>query len=516
MDDFFPGEEDEELEPTTSNLGTLKASTSALPVPSIVINSTTFKLIGKIERHETLPFTIAYKQYVAIIGCSDLSETEGVPTYSIFWVYQSTSELGIWRLAGTYIGNNGQMNKLSEDRVYSTRHHSYFVGDYVQSTLIHLDLQHFLNDTIKNSDFPILTLLDATNIIPYIQENVSMETLPPLTDANYISPYTVDPSNPGPTDPSLILVSNGAKPTYGVKAFKESLPQLSPEVRAIHNRTVNYPYPFIYMSVNHVSKSSTAEPRPSPEPFFQCGLKGDVEVLNKFSEMFNEIYEVESVEKIADHTNKFENLIDVSGEIFKMELKRKEDINPEFLSYSLEYLKTKEEKTKIKEKNITINSETDILPNVTLYYLKTLLICGVDTTKMSRVDIARSGPYIRNVQKVCSPGIHFMPICLTVPNVRANTFGLYSEYINAGSYICKMFDYHYQCFPHENAETRCTATYTYIGNRYNKMFPFNTMLETSTAGGKRKNRKTKRRRCRPSKRRTHRLRRNRHRQTKRR
>jgi len=41
----------------------------------------------------------------------------------------------------------------------------------------------------------------------------------------------------------------------------------------------------------------------------------------------------------------------------------------------------------------------------------------------------------------------------------------------SGNYICKVFDYTSQCSTLEK-EKHCFGEYTYIGDRYNKLFPF--------------------------------------------
>ena len=65
-----------------------------------------------------------------------------------------------------------------------------------------------------------------------------------------------------------------------------------------------------------------------------------------------------------------------------------------------------------------------------------------------------------------------MPFLLIPVGILINNLGLYSKYILAGAYICKLFDYAVQCSINENIRHQCTINYTYIGDRYNNMFPF--------------------------------------------
>jgi hypothetical protein len=156
-----------------------------------------------------------------------------------------------------------------------------------------------------------------------------------------------------------------------------------------------------------------------------------------------------------------------------MTLTRKSDIDPKYLTYDLDPIPGSPQ--------ITINPETDILPVVELYYLKAVMNC-IDPTPRDLFKIG-SNDFVRTAKRICNPGqevTHFMPILLTVPEARINKFGIYNKYINAGSYICKMFDYHYQCFSTENLTNRCSRSYTYIGHRYKNLFPFNQMTGITT------------------------------------
>lgn len=82
----------------------------------------------------------------------------------------------------------------------------------------------------------------------------------------------------------------------------------------------------------------------------------------------------------------------------------------------------------------------------------------------------------------------FIPILLTTTD-NITPYGLYSKYILAGNYICKVFDYTKQCL---NTNLKCTSTYSYIGAIYDKVYPYNhpkvlALIQASPEmGGKRR------------------------------
>jgi hypothetical protein len=68
----------------------------------------------------------------------------------------------------------------------------------------------------------------------------------------------------------------------------------------------------------------------------------------------------------------------------------------------------------------------------------------------------------------------FAPVILTSSNPdksKITKYGLYSKYIPAGLYICKIFEYDLQCWRMNNT-TSCGRTYSYIGNIYQDLFPY--------------------------------------------
>ncbi len=423
--------------------------------------------------------------------------------YSIFWVYRSTSELGMWRLGGTYPNTYHQMNKLSEYQVIPEdfEDHRYYAGDYAQSTLIKLELQMFLNANLDA--LPKLTRTDAFNIMQYINNTPNVDTV--LTPGNCTSPYAPITSD-DEASPSLIPESVDGRRTIGLRPLDGELPELNPIVRAIHGNNVFFPFPFVYMSIDHILRDGEMMGQPPPPPptrgqqsqnfytQFQCGRLGDIRLLFKFSRLLEGVYDLQyPPAKVVDHVNVFDQTIGVDGTIYKAALtkKPKSEIEPRHLKYELDY-----DKRTNKSVMITADYEDDILPAVDLYFLKTHMNC-LNTPSW----------FLQNVKRVCDTETHYMPIILTVPGVTINRFGIYNKYINSGSYVCKMFDYHYQCFPDESSSGQCTGNYTYIGHRYRNMFPFRSIVaemegpsppgkERTSTGGRRNRKTAKKRRTR--------------------
>ena len=87
-----------------------------------------------------------------------------------------------------------------------------------------------------------------------------------------------------------------------------------------------------------------------------------------------------------------------------------------------------------------------------------------------------------------------IPVLLTTSD-SSTPYGLYSKFILAGNYICKVLNYTKTSL---NTNIRCTSTYSLISGIYEKLYPYYTNLkiqELIGAGKKRKTRKSLRRRA---------------------
>ena len=42
--------------------------------------------------------------------------------------------------------------------------------------------------------------------------------------------------------------------------------------------------------------------------------------------------------------------------------------------------------------------------------------------------------------------------------------------------MCKILDYHQNCTSSENSKSKCTDTYSFVGDRYNGVFPYTKLV----------------------------------------
>jgi hypothetical protein len=170
----------------------------------------------------------------------------------------------------------------------------------------------------------------------------------------------------------------------------------------------------------------------------KCGEQLNITDLQEFSGVFQSQYTVNSDIPVpgGNYNYEFEEIMDVKGEINCITLSR----------------------------NIPDAGQTN---NIELYYLNARL-CGLQNTS----------EFHENIEYVCSEDKHIMPFLLISVGTVINILGLYSKYILAGAYVCKLFDYAVQCSILENSRRQCTINYTHIGYRYSNLFPF-TIEQTS-------------------------------------
>jgi hypothetical protein len=76
--------------------------------------------------------------------------------------------------------------------------------------------------------------------------------------------------------------------------------------------------------------------------------------------------------------------------------------------------------------------------------------------------------------KVCKYRNYFAPISVIPYNTEITMYGLPNHFIPTGNYTCKVLEYNSQCTKYENSLFVIGETgYTFIGDRYNNLFPFN-------------------------------------------
>lgn len=110
--------------------------------------------------------------------------------------------------------------------------------------------------------------------------------------------------------------------------------------------------------------------------------------------------------------------------------------------------------------------------NIILYYLETNILPILKNA---------TEQYHTAIVNVCSKDFHIIPIFLTSTTNTINEIGLNNKYISCGAYICKMFDYStvesMQCTLEEVRVGRCTPHYSFIGARYENIFPLKEIIE---------------------------------------
>jgi hypothetical protein len=167
-------------------------------------------------------------------------------------------------------------------------------------------------------------------------------------------------------------------------------------------------------------------------------------VIKEFSQKLKLEYDLlyEHVEIVAPYDKVFQNMININGNIMRFPLRNKR------------------------------NGKTVIL-----------YACIVKMTELPASATFRNSR--ENVARICGKDIHIMPFFLTTEDSSINCFGTYNKYIPCGAFICKLFDYSdgyhkfgfKQCTSEEFSRNHCTPTYSYIGDRYDNIFPFNEWID---------------------------------------
>ena len=167
-------------------------------------------------------------------------------------------------------------------------------------------------------------------------------------------------------------------------------------------------------------------------------------VLEEFSEHLESEYKIENVSKVCFFSFNFEKIMKSVGEIYCITLKRK---------------------------IILKDSQTN---NILIYFLKTKL--DIDPSLITTPTLSQ---FTSNITRICSKEYHVFPFFITNTDATITNMGLYSKYIPSGIFICKLFDYYVydQCTLEEMRDEKCTQHYSYIGKRYDDLFPLNEAVE---------------------------------------
>jgi len=350
------------------------------------------ELVIKIDEYK---FRLLYKMYLldgnhivnpehgdCYVKIESYTENPTEESGIIFWVYQSKSELGLWRFC-----------TCKDVKI------KYKGPDYVQSTLIHLDLQNYININLSNikyseEEFNAAVRPNTKNKQPIVEDKDKL-------DLKLINQY-------------------GRNCPNGEDFIKKNGRSIDGEIDSLERMIVLAPF-------------STFKEE------LKCGeIVPDIKNrLKSFSNSFKQKYTAGTTEVvIPNYSNMFQNIIQVTGQI---------------------------KRTLLTEKDTFFTKKNN---SIYLYFLEASL-CKISDTASS---------YDENIERVCSKATHYMPFLLTPIDSKCNYMGLYNKYIPSGSYICKLFDYSTgklaQCTENENEVGRCDKTYSYIGSRYEGLFPF--------------------------------------------
>lgn len=183
-------------------------------------------------------------------------------------------------------------------------------------------------------------------------------------------------------------------------------------------------------------------------------------IINLFSKKLENTYELENFTLMKDNYNfVFENIIDITGGIYCINLKRKSQNDSLQTNYIKLYFVL-----------------ANLMPTEKAYEN---LVPQNDAIEL----IKKRYNIYKNVINICNKDYHIIPILLTTKNALINKFGVYNKYIYAGIFICKLFDYtesestDSQCSRNEKKDKQCSLYYSYIGSRYDDLFPFEKVIK---------------------------------------
>ena len=363
------------------------SSSERIVEPYIIIGNYKFTAIRYIS------LDVRYKIVVNIKSESLITGVE-----ENFWIYKSNSELGIWRLCII----SRIFKSFSEKYIFEKGE------DYVQTTLIHIDLQLYVNKLLKNGLIPEVFLNEIE------KENEC-----------------------------VCFISSDKCFEFNNKIY---------DVINDTNRIIKGE-PFEMMNILKQRNNIVCGNITSFEYEDNARL---MKFLYKFSEEFGSNYDIVDIKQIGTTDFLFEDTIHTHGKINRIHLRTK-----------IKYM------------------DKPILNNIYLYTLTLILTPTLqnhlDEHRKSYIDPKKYNIYSSNVVDICNKrlNIHSFPFLLTPISSQINEYGIYNQYIPAGIYICKLFDYSFQnhCTKLEISNGQCCKRYAYIGNRYIHLFPINYLNE---------------------------------------
>ena len=329
-------------------------------------------------------------RYQLVVNIRSESLIDGVEEN--FWIYKSNSELGLWRLC--IIRRN--FRSFSEEFSFAKGE------DYVQTTLIHIDLQLYVNKLLKNGLIPevILSEIEKDNeCVCFISSDRCFEFNDKIYD-----------------------VINDKNRIIKGEPF-ETLIKVKQRNNVYCGNITDYEYE---------------------------DNERLLKFLHTFSQEFGADYNIEDIKQIGTTDFLFEDTIHTHGKINRIHLRRK-----------INYM------------------DKPILNDIYLYTLTVIFTPKLQIHLDEDNNPKKHNIYSSNVVDICknklikNRTIHSFPFLLTPITSEINEYGIYTQYIPTGLYICKLFDYAIpkQCTRLEISNKQCCERYAYIGNRYVTLFP---------------------------------------------
>jgi len=394
-----------------------------------LVNSIPFYLIGKLLGKEDLDqesisaleekgAALPDEYSILAILSGDKTDTEN---RTLFWAYRSKSEVGLWRLCYSSSDTIPGYDKLSAVNISFD---NTVKGDYVQSTLIHIELQKFINERIGevvnyNGPNGVFNTELENNIIPYGLMYKYLKDGGNTISCNLFYHSSVDLVDETSNEERETLIND----------------EINPQNRQI--KPISPPFNF------HLDECGTTD----TGMFKLQTLETIYSDLKIFSDSFENHYTISENVPIITNYSATINLsgrqileISVTGDIYSVTLRSN-----------------------------TLNTAEPELNVLKLIYLRTKKM-----ENLPEFEDENNEPYDPNIIN------YYMPIALLPSTSECNKYGIYSKYIYAGNYICKIFDYSKQCPMGEVNKYICTTKYSFIGNRYLNIFPYKQIQESMT------------------------------------
>ena len=382
----------------------------------ITIGNYNFILVSKNESN-TRVFIISEKCSINNNGKNCNSNSNETMTNTNFIVYRSNSNTGFWRIC---------VNKL-----YDTQFDYIYKGnnDYIQQTFVHFQLQKFINDNLTNIKDNTLEDIKTCNV-HYMSKEFGFNRI------KNIETHIDNKSRKLFFDYYKKINKCGQK-TYNPDELKKFSKLLYDNYRVTNLILIYENYNFEYGNKD-----------------FKYKINGDIYSV----ELIQTNKHNNTLKKNNNTTLKKNNSLKKNNNTNHKH--KKTNINNTFKKLDLVFF-AKNSKFTNKTNNTISSIPLDSSIPLVLYFLKYNLI--IETTKLTKNINSKATTQTFYNQ--------YIPILLTNKNSRITKYGLYSNYIMSGNYICKVFDYTKQCSDIEK-EKQCFGEYTYIGDRYNNLFPF--------------------------------------------